>query len=81
MYDAFLQKTASTEVREMLRETSDDRQKYSPEFRMFKNQGHHFTSELSRLLGATYDATHPIHTALRFSERPTRSRIGPAPKR
>jgi len=66
IYDDFLEQMASPEVRMMLKETTEDRDQHSTEFRIFKNKGHHFTLELSRLLANTYDASHPIHNAIKF---------------
>ena len=66
IYDDFLEQLSSKEVRDMLKKTGEDRKSHTPEFRTFKNNGHHFTYELSRLLAATYEASHPIHTALKF---------------
>jgi rubrerythrin len=66
MYDEFLEQLSSEEVRDMLKRTREDRKTHSPEFRTFKNKGHHFTFELSRLLAATYEISHPIHAALKF---------------
>jgi predicted nucleotidyltransferase len=66
IYDDFLKQMSSSEVRDMLTATTEDRNKQSPEFKTFKNKGHQFTSELSRLLSATYDVSHPIHMAIRF---------------
>lgn len=65
MYDDFLQGLSDPDVRDMLNKVVKiDEQ--SPEFRDFKNKGHHYTWELSRLLCATYDVSHPIHHALKF---------------
>jgi len=66
IYDDFPLQMASDKVRDMLMATPEDRAKQSPEFKTFKNKGHQFTSELSRLLTATYDVSHPIHTAIKF---------------
>ena len=66
VYDDFLAQMASPEVRAVLKETKEDPKKHSPEFQTFKNKGHHFTFELSRLLDDTYDASHPIHNAIKF---------------
>lgn len=66
LYDRFLDKMADPHTRKMLEGTTDDRKLHGPEFRQFKNEGHHFTMELSRLLASTYDAAHPIHMAIKF---------------
>ncbi len=66
IYDDFLRQLSSSDVRAMLTATTEDRNKQSPEFKTLKNKGHQFTSELSRLLTATYDVSHPVHTAIRF---------------
>lgn len=66
MYDDFLEEMSQDKVRLMLKNTTDDREKQTDEFRNFKNKGHHFTWELSRLLTETYDSTHPIHAAIKF---------------
>lgn len=66
MYDDFLEEMAKPAVREMLKETSDDRKRHTADFRKFKNRGHHFTLELSRLLANRYDGSHPIHVAIKF---------------
>jgi len=66
IYDDFLRQLSSIDVRDMLKSTPEDRKGHSAEFRNFKNKGHHFTFELSRLLETTYDSSHPIHIALKF---------------
>jgi predicted nucleotidyltransferase len=66
MYDEFTQQMALPETRKMLKETTIDQKQHSSEFRNLKNMGHHFSWELSRLLSETYDASHPIHLAIKF---------------
>lgn len=66
MYDGFLDDMAKNEIREMLASTTAERNGQPTEFRTFKNRGHHFTWELSRLLNDTYDPSHPIHNAIKF---------------
>ena len=66
LYDEFLDKLSTKSVRDMLNKTEDNRDNHSEAFRNLKNKGHHFSSELSRLLSETYDTAHPIHHALKF---------------
>jgi predicted nucleotidyltransferase len=66
LYTDFLVALSSHDVREMLNITTADRNLHSPEFRKLKNNGHHFSWELSRLLTETYDSAHPIHLAIKF---------------
>jgi len=66
MYNDFLEKMSKSEIRKLLNETTNDRDNHKDDFRDFKNLGHHFSWELSRLLCATYDISHPIHQAIKF---------------
>jgi hypothetical protein len=63
-YGEFLRKMRDPSVRTMLDKTSETRSDQSAEFRTFKNEGHHFTWMLAKLLRDTYDSSHPIHNAL-----------------
>ncbi|MFQ5329579.1 MAG: hypothetical protein ACE5D4_06275, partial [Thermodesulfobacteriota bacterium] len=65
-YDEFLHNLSDPLVRDMLNKTDDNRAEHTEEFRNLKNKGHHFSWELSRLLGETYDPSHPIHNAMKF---------------
>ena len=66
LYDKFLEKLSKDEVRKILCNTEQERDDQSDEFRVFKNEAHHFTWELSRLLTEVYDSAHPIHLAIKF---------------
>lgn len=66
MYDEFLKNLSDPSVRKLLNKTPYSRDRHSPEFRLLKNKGHHFSWELSKLLTETYDSSHPIHLALKF---------------
>ncbi len=65
-YDAFLGKMKDPDVRGLLQRTKDLASGHSPEFRDFKNDGHHFSWELYRVLSTIYDVAHPIHQAIAF---------------
>lgn len=62
-YDDFLLKLGDPVVREML-ESVNIRGKQPEDFRVFKNEGHHFSWLLAKLLKDKYDTSHPIHNAL-----------------
>ncbi|MEW8627052.1 MAG: nucleotidyltransferase domain-containing protein [Candidatus Thiodiazotropha sp.] len=66
MYDEFLENLSDQNVRDLLNRTTFDRDLHTPEFRKLKNQGHHFSWELSKLLSERYDSAHPIHIAIKF---------------
>lgn len=67
MYDFFLGQISSSSIRKKLDLAKpDDRKTQSGIFRVLKNEGHHFSWELARLLHTTYDISHPIHHALIF---------------
>lgn len=66
MYDEFTRQMALPETREILKMTTSDRQLHTDEFRYFKNRGHHFSIEISRLLSEMFESSHPIHMALKF---------------
>jgi hypothetical protein len=63
-YGQFLRKIADPAIRKMLEGVPKDRGNQSPEFRLLKNEGHHFSWTLVKLLRDTYDPIHPIHNAL-----------------
>jgi hypothetical protein len=63
-YGSFLKEISDPSIREMLETVPEDRDKQSEEFRNLKNEGHHFSWILAKLLRETYDASHPIHNAL-----------------
>jgi hypothetical protein len=68
-YDYFLEKMSDQNFRNFLKDVQMDRSSDNPHpenFRNLKNEGHHFTWELSKLLSASYDSSHPIHLALSF---------------
>jgi predicted nucleotidyltransferase len=62
-YESFLVRMADKSVRAMLEKVSKQG-KQPEEFRTFKNDGHHFSWMLVKLLKETYDSSHPIHNAL-----------------
>jgi predicted nucleotidyltransferase len=62
-YKVFLEKMSDESFREFLKGVSNTRPHHE-KFRELKNEGHHFTWELSKLLNTTYDSSHPIHLAL-----------------
>ncbi|MEW8023092.1 MAG: nucleotidyltransferase domain-containing protein [Candidatus Thiodiazotropha sp.] len=66
MYNEFLDNLSTPKIRKLLNETPINRDLQSPEFRKLKNNGHHFSWELSKLLAETYDSSHPIHLAIKF---------------
>ncbi len=63
-YGEFLKKLADPSIRRILEKEPFLREKQSQEFRLFKNEGHHFSWLLAKLLSDTYDDSHPIHNAL-----------------
>ena len=63
-YAEFLQKLSDPAIRKMTEEVSDVRQDQPEAFRLFKNQGHHFSWMLIKLLKDTYDESHAIHNAI-----------------
>lgn len=63
-YGEFLKKLSDPSVRMMLDSTTDVRAQQSDAFRLLKNEGHHFSLLLTKLLKDTYDEAHPIHNAL-----------------
>ncbi len=62
-YGEFLRKLGDPEVRRMLRSVSLEGNQ-PEEFRFLKNDGHHFSWKLAKLLKDTYDQSHPIHNAM-----------------
>jgi hypothetical protein len=48
----------------MLEDVPEKRDDQPQEFRGFKNEGHHFSWMLVKLLKDSYDSSHPIHNAL-----------------
>lgn len=65
-YNEFIEELSKSSVRNILNKTCKDRDAQLEEFRNLKNKGHHFSWEISRLLGETYDESHPIHHAIKF---------------
>lgn len=65
-YDEFLHKMANEKFRAILEKVDANRDTHSSEFRALKNEAHHFSWSLMRLLTESYPATHPIHQALVF---------------
>ena len=62
-YGDFLRKLGDHEIREMLKNVKPGPDQ-PEQFRLLKNDGHHFSWMLSKLLKDTYDLSHPIHNAL-----------------
>lgn len=65
-YDSFLARLSTGKYRKLLVETRENRKGHTEEFRIFKNDGHNFSLQLSLLMSQTYDVAHPIHHALTF---------------
>ena len=63
-YGEFLRKLGDPEIRGMLETVTDVREDHPEAFRLLKNDGHHFSWLLAKLLKDTYDVSHPIHNAL-----------------
>jgi predicted nucleotidyltransferase len=63
-YDEFLRKMGDPVIRKMTEKASGIRRTQPEEFRLLKNEGHHFSWMLAKLLKDTYDSSHPIHNAL-----------------
>ena len=65
-YDEFIKTMSNIENRKVMDAVTSARDTHSEEFRKLKNEGHHFTWALGKLLHDTYPETHPIHTAIVF---------------
>lgn len=65
-YATFLQKMSDPQFRALAESTKEDRSTHSPDFRVLKDLGQHFSLELDRVLNARYGHQHPIHHALVF---------------
>jgi hypothetical protein len=63
-YGSFLERLEDRKIRGMLENVTDVRDKQPEAFRSFKNDGHHFSWMLAKLLKDTYDSAHPIHNGL-----------------
>lgn len=63
-YGVFLGKMADPSIRAMAKKVTEIKDEHPEEFRLFKNEGHHFSWMLTKLLKDTYDTSHPIHNAL-----------------
>jgi len=64
MYGRFLKALSDPEVRKLTDAVTNNRDTHTQEFKALKNEGHHFTWALAKLLKDTYDTGHPIHNAL-----------------
>lgn len=63
-YGSFLERLGDKSMRAMLEKVPGERERQPEAFRSFKNDGHHFSWMLSKLLKDTYDSAHPIHNGL-----------------
>jgi hypothetical protein len=63
-YGLFLERLSDPKTRKMLEAVPDSRDQQPEMFRSFKNDGHHFSWMLVKLLRDTYDLAHPIHNGL-----------------
>jgi predicted nucleotidyltransferase len=64
LYGRFLEQMGDARIRKLLDAVPDRREQQPEEFRILKNDGHHFSWMLTKLLKDTYDLSHPIHNAL-----------------
>lgn len=63
-YSIFLQKMEEADTRKMLEDVPLDRLRHPEEFKVLKNEGHHFSFYLMSALKNTCADSHPIHRAL-----------------
>lgn len=66
MYDHFLEKMASADIRAHLESLPTCDKSSDTLFREIKNEGHYFSRELMSLLDRTFHSSHPIHMAVIF---------------
>lgn len=64
MYESYLERMADPEIRKLIDAATIVKATQSEQFRRLKNDGHHFSLMLGKLLKDTYGAEHPIHNAL-----------------
>jgi hypothetical protein len=66
LYDYFLSQVSDKDVRNRLKEVTNDPNTHSEEFTSLRKVGHDFSDALADLLKTTYCDNHPIHQAIIF---------------
>ncbi|WP_306397826.1 nucleotidyltransferase domain-containing protein [Telluria beijingensis] len=66
LYDNFLEKISSPEMRRELNSVTQNSVTHTHAFKELQSKGREFTDELSKILNGTYGSRHPIHRALAF---------------
>lgn len=64
IYDNFIARISETSVRHHLEQLPTEHRDSDSIFRDLKNEGHHFTWALMKLLKDTFEESHPIHRSL-----------------